>query len=86
MLYAEDMESTKCHLGGVIVRDLSIKVSNYRAHMTLDEYLKEQKVRQNVLAPPGGVRGGGVVWRAAALVCGAAFNHRFLNPTLCCSC
>lgn len=57
MLYAEDMESTKCHLGGVIVRDLSIKVSNYRAHMTLDEYLKEQKVRQNVFAPPGG---GGV--------------------------
>ena len=40
----EDMESTKCHLGGVIVRDLSLKVSNYRSAMTLDAYLKQQKV------------------------------------------
>lgn len=40
----EDMESTKCHLGGVIVRDLSIKVSNYRSAMTLDDYLKAQNV------------------------------------------
>lgn len=40
----EDMESTQCHLGAVIVRDLSIAVSNYRASMTLDEYLKQQKV------------------------------------------
>jgi carbamoyl-phosphate synthase small subunit len=40
----EDMESTKCHLGGVIVRDLSMKVSNYRSTMTLDDYCKAQKV------------------------------------------
>ncbi|KAL4430872.1 hypothetical protein ABPG75_006128 [Micractinium tetrahymenae] len=40
----EDMESEKVHLGGVIVRDLSCKVSNYRANITLDEYLKQQKV------------------------------------------
>ena len=39
------MESSQCHLGGVIVRDLSCVVSNYRANMTLDEYLKQQKVR-----------------------------------------
>ena len=38
------MESSKVHLGGVIVRDLSIKVSNYRSNMTLDAYLKQQKV------------------------------------------
>jgi carbamoyl-phosphate synthase small subunit len=38
------MESTQCHLGGVIVRDLSLKVSNYRSAMTLDAYLKQQKV------------------------------------------
>ncbi len=43
-LAAEDMESSQCHLGGVIVRDLSCVVSNYRANMTLDEYLKQQKV------------------------------------------
>ncbi len=42
---AEDMESSKCHLGGVIVRDLSCVVSNYRSVMSLDEYLKQQKVR-----------------------------------------
>ena len=40
----EDMESSQCHLGGAIIRDLSIKVSNYRSVMTLDEYLKQQKV------------------------------------------
>lgn len=40
----EDMESGEVHLGGVIVRDLSIKVSNYRSNISLDEYLKKQKV------------------------------------------
>ena len=35
-------------MGGVIVRDLSITVSNYRANLSLDEYLKQQKVG----APP----------------------------------
>ncbi|KAI7841584.1 hypothetical protein COHA_004754 [Chlorella ohadii] len=41
---AGDMESEQVHMGGVIVRDLSITVSNYRANMSLDEYLKQQKV------------------------------------------
>eukprot|EP00884_Botryococcus_braunii_P023075 jgi/Botrbrau1/9451/Bobra.0252s0072.1 len=40
----EDMESSKCHLGGIIVRDLSPVVSNYRSVMTLDEYLKKEGV------------------------------------------
>ena len=40
----DDMESGQCHLGGVIIRDLSLKVSNYRSAMTLDAYLKEQGV------------------------------------------
>ncbi|KAL6781994.1 CMP2 [Auxenochlorella protothecoides x Auxenochlorella symbiontica] len=40
----EDMESTKCHLGAVIIRDLSATVSNYRSSLTLDAYLKEQGV------------------------------------------
>ena len=39
---AEDMESEKCHLGAIVVRDLSAKVSNYRASQTLDDYLKMQ--------------------------------------------
>jgi hypothetical protein len=38
------MESSQVHMGGVIVRDVSLTVSNYRANMTLDEYLKQQKV------------------------------------------
>ena len=38
------MESSKCHLGAVIVRDNSIKVSNYRSNLTLDEYLKREGV------------------------------------------
>jgi carbamoyl-phosphate synthase small subunit len=40
----EDTESEQTHLGGVIVRDLSCVVSNYRSKMSLDEYLKEQGV------------------------------------------
>ncbi len=41
---ADDQESEKCHLGAVIVRDLSIVVSNYRSVMTLDEYCKKHNV------------------------------------------
>eukprot|EP00879_Flechtneria_rotunda_P022618 GHRR01023884.1.p1 GENE.GHRR01023884.1~~GHRR01023884.1.p1 ORF type:complete len:321 (+),score=53.15 GHRR01023884.1:35-997(+) len=40
----DDEESTKCHLGAIIVRDLSIAVSNYRSRMSLDEYCKQQNV------------------------------------------
>lgn len=40
----DDEESDKCHLGAVIVRDLSIVVSNYRSVMTLDEYCKKHNV------------------------------------------
>jgi carbamoyl-phosphate synthase small subunit len=38
------MESEKCHLGAIIVRDLSVTVSNYRSTQTLDEYCKAQGV------------------------------------------
>ena len=38
------MESGKVHLSGVIVRDLSSAVSNYRSRQTLDEYLRRQGV------------------------------------------
>ena len=38
------MESEKCHLSGIIIRDLSCIVSNYRSTKTLDQYLKEQNV------------------------------------------
>ena len=41
---AGDMESEKAHLGGIIVRDLSCVVSNYRSQKTLDQYCKEQGV------------------------------------------
>ena len=41
---AGDMESEKCHLSGIIIRDLSCTVSNYRSTKTLDQYLKEQNV------------------------------------------
>jgi carbamoyl-phosphate synthase small subunit len=38
------MESEKCHLSGIIIRDLSAAVSNYRSSKSLDQYLKEQGV------------------------------------------
>jgi carbamoyl-phosphate synthase small subunit len=40
----DDMESSKCHLGAIIVRDYSIVISNYRSKMSLDEYCKQQNV------------------------------------------
>ncbi|GIL52863.1 hypothetical protein Vafri_8635 [Volvox africanus] len=40
----EDMESSKCHLGAIIVRDLSCVVSNYRSKMSLDAYCKKENV------------------------------------------
>jgi carbamoyl-phosphate synthase small subunit len=40
----EDMESSKAHMGGMLVRHLSLNVSNYRAAMTLPEYLEQQGV------------------------------------------
>lgn len=39
-----DDESTKCHLGGVVVRELSPVVSNYRSQRDLHDYLEEQGV------------------------------------------
>ncbi|GBF96248.1 carbamoyl-phosphate synthase S chain [Raphidocelis subcapitata] len=40
----EDLESSKCHLGAIIVRDLSCVVSNYRSTKTLSQYCEEQNV------------------------------------------
>lgn len=42
--HVDDEESDACHLGAVIVRDLSIAVSNYRSTMSLDEYCKKHNV------------------------------------------
>jgi carbamoyl-phosphate synthase small subunit len=44
VLLAEDTESDECHLGAIIVRDLSSVVSNYRSQKSLDQYCKEQNV------------------------------------------
>lgn len=41
---SDDEESEKCHLGAIIVRDLSIVVSNYRSTMSVDEYCKKHNV------------------------------------------
>ena len=90
----DDEESMKCHLGAIIVRDLSIVVSNYRSVMTLDEYCK----KHNVLGISGidtrqltkvGGRGGGVSERLEAVhlqlpgmvgwVAGVTVTGRFNN-------
>ena len=42
---AEDQESKQVHLNGVVVRDLSSAVSNYRSKSNLSDYLKKQNVR-----------------------------------------
>lgn len=40
----EDMESTKAHMGGMIVRHNSLNVSNYRSAQSLPEYCEAQNI------------------------------------------
>ncbi|KND56122.1 Carbamoyl-phosphate synthase small chain [Candidatus Paraburkholderia kirkii] len=41
---AEDVEATKVHAAGLIIRDLPILASNFRSEQTLSDYLKAQNV------------------------------------------
>lgn len=41
---AEDMESRKAHAAGLVIRDLSLLMSNWRAQQSLPEFLEKQKV------------------------------------------
>jgi len=38
----EDVESTKVHAAGLIVKDVSLRVSNFRATRTLPQYLRDE--------------------------------------------
>ena len=40
----EDVESSRVHAAGLVVRDCPARISNFRARQTLPEYLKEQGV------------------------------------------
>ena len=40
----EDAESTQIHAAGLVIRDLSLRVSNFRSQQSLSEYLKAQGV------------------------------------------
>ncbi len=46
---AEDVEAGRAHAAGLIVKDVSLRVSNFRATMTLSEYLQ----RENLVAIAG---------------------------------
>jgi carbamoyl-phosphate synthase small subunit len=39
----QDVESTKVHAAGLIVKDVPLVISNFRANMTLPQYLVQQK-------------------------------------------
>lgn len=41
---AEDVESTKVHAAGLIIRDLPILVSNFRSTQSLSDYLKAENI------------------------------------------
>ncbi|CAH2783148.1 MAG: Carbamoyl-phosphate synthase small chain (EC [uncultured Caballeronia sp.] len=41
---AEDVEATKVHAAGLIIRDLPVLASNFRSEQTLSDYLKAQNV------------------------------------------
>ncbi len=40
----EDVESTKVHAAGLVIRDLPVRASNFRAERTLVEYLRDEGV------------------------------------------
>jgi len=40
----EDVESSMIHVAGLVIRDCSLRVSNFRATMSLPEYLKSQSI------------------------------------------
>ena len=40
----EDEESAKIHAAGLVIRDLALQMSNFRAQKTLDEYLHENGI------------------------------------------
>ncbi len=40
----EDMESPRVHAAGLIIKDLPLRVSNFRAHLGLSDYLAQQGV------------------------------------------
>jgi carbamoyl-phosphate synthase small subunit len=46
---AEDVESTRIHAAGLIIRDLPVTVSNFRAEASFSDYLK----RENIVAIAG---------------------------------
>ena len=39
---AEDVEASKVHAAGLIIKDLPVRMSNFRASMTLDAYLRRE--------------------------------------------
>ena len=39
---AEDVEASKVHAAGLIIKDLPVRMSNFRANMTLDAYLRRE--------------------------------------------
>ena len=41
---AEDVESTKVHAAGLIIRDLPVLASNFRSEQSLADYLKAENV------------------------------------------
>ncbi|MEX3955162.1 glutamine-hydrolyzing carbamoyl-phosphate synthase small subunit [Trinickia sp. EG282A] len=40
----EDVESTKVHAAGLVIRDLPVRASNFRSERTLVEYLRDENV------------------------------------------
>jgi carbamoyl-phosphate synthase small subunit len=40
----EDMESSRVHAAGLIIKDLPLRVSNFRSHLSLSDYLAQQGV------------------------------------------
>ena len=41
---ADDSEASRIYASGLVIRDLALRASNFRSQMSLDAYLKEQKV------------------------------------------
>jgi len=49
---AEDVEAKKVHAAGLIIKDLPIRVSNFRASQSLDAYLKTEAPWPSLASTP----------------------------------
>ena len=83
----EDVEATKVHAAGLVIRDLPLVASNFRSHLTLSQYLQRENTvaianidtrKLTRLLRTGGAQSGAIV----ALAPGAGITPALLDKAV----